>query len=662
MLIFRQEPLPAFNSDTMQRLARDLMQRLEAWRESRTDLVATWDKCIDAYLCRRELPLDAAFPFIDRSPFGCDDIFHGVNSLCIRLALAMMPKDESWLTAIGHTQEDPAIINAVRAQQTYIHRKARMRRVWAMHMKQLAVVGTSTLFLSWPKEQVIKRLGTSESRGKIKTFLRLTGQDEGLIRGVDRARETEERFNAPVIRVLDSRDVLLDPEADLQYDRRVASIIQTYQRPFQLKEQLDEKGQPVYKNLQNISPLKAADIMSENQEQTGRLDNLDTLGVNIMQTNQSTDLVPVYIFYLPYYEHEGHEFYDTYVHIAADASGGPRVIRIEENPSDIGARHVITDTYIDFFTGYPYGISAVEKSLGNYGQKNLVEAINLQAMVSAEFPALLMASGILKDDILDRTPGSVTEIAQSAIGQQIVQELPSTQNGADAGMLYSRYFGQKMADAFSTTGGGTSDDPTRSIQSRETATAANIRATSGSLAVDEQAEKFGDSLQEVCQWVYDMSRQVLEPNQQGELEFGMVRGNQLLPASINFDDFNKPRSIEILGLHGVISKGQSIQDKKDALEILGRSAQVLPNAAALASKLVQDLFREMNVETLPEDWMTPQQIAAADPQVQMMALQNALQNPQIQQIVLQQAGLIQPQQNNGGPPNAPQKPTQANPG
>jgi hypothetical protein len=47
-------------------------------------------------------------------------------------------------------------------------------------------------------------------------------------------------------------------------------------------------------------------------------------------------------------------------------------------------------------------------------------------------------------------------------------------------------------------------------------------------------------------------------------------------------------------------------------------------------------LERLNIPLSPQEMMSPQQIAAADPKVQMQALQQAMQNPQIVQAMLEQ--------------------------
>ena len=71
-------------------------------------------------------------------------------------------------------------------------------------------------------------------------------------------------------------------------------------------------------------------------------------------------------------------------------------------------------------------------------------------------------------------------------------------------------------------------------------------------------------------------------------------------------------------------------------------------------------MNDLNIETSPEDWLTPQQLAAQNPEVQLMALQAALQNPQM----LAQVMGISPEEMAGAPPQGapPQNEKQGQPG
>jgi hypothetical protein len=454
-------------------------------------------------------------------------------------------------------------------------------------------------------------------------------------------------------------DLFLDPEADIVLDRKSGNIVQTYRRLSDLQSEYDGNT-PVYdqKVLKDVTPWRAEDLYHKEADGQKRLQSLNTMGVYPQNAlDRGTLLVPVYVFYCPFLEFEGKKFYDTYFHIAISHTGNtPMVVRVEENPSDQGHSFLLTDNYIDWFTNVAYGISGIEKQLSAYKQLGVVEAILLQAMVAAQYPALMIQDGILKENEgLNTAPGALNQIAMGALGENFIREIPTPANGVQLGLQDNRWYKQKVGEGFGNLG-AENNDPTRSMSSRETATSVNYRATTGSRSVDDQAEKFGDTLQELCQGVFDMSRQMLMPDSNKQINYSRITGQprQVLRESINYTDFMKEREVQVLGLHGVVNRSQEIQELRDALEVVGMAAQALPNAPVLTQAIALQLIQKLQVEIPPGAEQTPQQLAAADPRVQMDALQQVL--PAAAAALQQTQGKQQGGQSGGqgpGPNNSP---------
>lgn len=652
-LIFDPAELPKLsNNEFWKGVAKHWLHVFDYWETARTPLEEQWMENDRAYFCLRRLPETDGMQFIDTSDFGEPDIFDGVNNLSIRLALAQMPKDESWLTVLGRSGEPPQITKAVQAQQIWMHRRAKTRKIWHRHLKQLIVRGTSYLSLRWDQETYLKRLGRSATRRKMKTFLKMTGQPAEAGAHVDRARMEDVRFNGPNIRILDTFDYYADPEQDIIADRRPANIVLQYWRPSDMKGAKNELGEDMFTLPKELVPSKAADLFQKTSGGRRKLRSLEIRGMKVSDSMKAaTDLIEVFTCYARFFEHEGFEFHDTYFHIARGGDGEVFVIGVEENPSDQGHNLIVSDHFIEFWTNTGYGIGGVEKLLSAWHQKNFLSAVWLNAAAAATFPAYLLASGVLKDDLgINLTPGAINEVAMAALASEVIKPVPAPISGVQIGMQEMELYHKKINAGFEVS--GAYDSGSQGGQSnRETATSVNYRATNQGVAIDEISERFGDSLQDVCQWAYDMNQQTADP-ENGTVNFGQVQGNRLVPGEIKFELWKQPRSIEVLGLHGVINKQQSLAEKREGLQVLSQAGQFLPNASSVINDLTKAYLSELNIETQPESWMSPQEIAAQDPQVQMMALQNALQNPQIMQM-LQQGGGAPNGQQAGGPPNGP---------
>jgi len=673
--IYIPDEIPPLSDERMKRFAQQCYEIYEYYGLSRQELVRRWDDNTRAWQCQRKLPEIDGMPFIDPdNPWGPTDIFDALNNWATKMGLAMFDKNDQWMTIIGRNTDSPQVINLVRANQLWVNRKAKVRQNWIRHLKQNALLGFSPILCEWVQKTEMRPILKRDRMKKLKIYAKQQGISAKEIRNFDKAQEAVITFNGPVVRPLNARDVRIDPEADLGYDRKPSYCIETWRRLSDLMaEKIDDK--PAYENLDKLQEVNASEVYQEDVEHTGRLMHQNALGIYPQNyANANTQLVKVIIFYFPYIKTEdGLEFYDSYFHVGVNGSKSTDayLLRVDEGgTTETSSRHLILETFIDWFTGHPYGISAVEKLVPIYDRKCFIDALQLAAAAASAFPAVLIGTGVLKDDILDRTPAAINEVAMSALGQQFVQDVPSIQGAAEFGLQQMRWYGQEISQSFGSSGSDTADDPTRSISSRETATAAKIRATSGNITIDEQTEKYGNAQQEGQQWILDMGRimladsteQVTDPDTGATtdvLRFGMVNGAGATAGELKFDDYDQPRWVECLGLHGALNRAQMIQDKQQALQIVGQNGQMLPNAPALAEKLTKSIFTDLNIETEETDWMTAMDIAAANPQVQMQALMAGLDNPQLMQAAMQQKqqeAMMQqgpPQPLGAPPPNAP---------
>jgi hypothetical protein len=648
----------------MKGLAKRLWQTKMYYEWARRPLIEVWKECDDAYLCYRELPYNEGMVWTDKSDFGETDIFDGVNTLAARLSLALLPKDGSWLTVVSRQNDDPQVVDDIQQQQIWMHNKAHTRRVIAKHLKQLMIRGTSAIFWTWEHRARLRKVSDIEGRRHLKRILQKGGLKRKHANMIDDMRMEEPEYIGPKIRVLDCLDLYMDPANDLSVDRNTGTIIATYRRLSELKKETDRDGKNLYDNLDGIEAFTATEIYMKDIEGSNRIRDLNTLGVFPQnQPYRNEGYVPVYICHMPFYEHEDEEFYDTYFYLAESREGSDiRLIRVEQNPSADGHQFVIKDTMCDWFGNTAYGISLVEKMLSSYKQKNVIKAVTLEAAITSVFPAYNVLAGVLRDETgVSFSPGSLNEFAQNPMNEKFISPMPVPQQGVAVGMQELKFWGEMIAANFGEWGAGVVDNPTKSVSSRETATAANIKATSGSLAIDELVEKFTVSVQELAQGVYDLARQELEPDENGQIAFPRQTGvNKVQQVGVDWDQFVVARDILVSGQHGQFNKAQEIQNMNEALEGLGKLASILPNASALAQPIVLRLLDKLGITVPDEAKMSPVQLAAQNPQV----MQQAAQNPQVQQLavasVLQQhpeiAGVLQShlgaqgQQGTGAPP------------
>jgi hypothetical protein len=587
----------------------------------------------------------------DKSDFGETDVFDGVNMLATRLSLAMMPKDDSWLTVVSRQDDDASVVDAIQAQQIWMHDRAHTRRMVARHLKQLMVRGTSALYVTWEHRERQRKLSNAEGRRRLKKLLKIGQIDPAVVNKIDDIWMPVTDYVGPRIRVLDTLDLYMDPAHDLTVDRKTATIVATYRRLEELKRETDREGKPLYSNLDGVEPFTPTEIYMKDIEGSNRIRDLNTMGVFPQnQPYRNEGYVPVYIAYMPYFEHEGEKFFDTYFHLAESRQGKTgTLIRIEQNPSEEGHQFLIKDTMVDWFGNTAYGISLVEKLLAKYNQKNVLAAITLEAALTSVFPAYNVLSGVARDDTgISFSPGALNEVAQNALGLGFIAPMPIPQQGVQIGLQELRWWGEQIASGFGEWG-GMADNPTRSLATRKTATEANITATSGSLAIDELVEKFSVSLQELAQLCFDLARQELEPDEKGQVTFTQVKSaGTATQEGIDWNQFVTPRDIIVGGLYGQYNKAAEIQNMTEALKGLGQLAGVLPNAPQLIEPIMLKLLNKMSIEVPPEATMKPEELAATNPAVRSAVLQQFMQqNPQIAAIVHGALAQLSPQGGNG---------------
>lgn len=649
--VYRTSEIPPMKSEFMDGLAKHFLRLYEFWQWSRTDLVDKWMESLEAYNAIRTLPEIETMQYVSQGDRGEPSVFFGVERLSRQLSLATMDKNETWLTIVPRKMEDPSVTNAVRAHQAWLHRKSDTRRIFGRHLKQMIVMGTSHILLNWEPTYLLKRIGTGQSRRKLSQLLKAAGRTDAT-RLVGQARVQELKFNGPQMQVLDNFDVLVDPEVDVTRHKNPGICVQQYFRIEELQAAEYDDGEKVFQNLEGLETMRSDELYYQSLEGQAR-EQAKSMATGVTVRNDYSDVmakfIKVLVFNMPIMVWEGEQFIDYYFYVAVDGNNNARMLRVEENPCDAGHRLIVTDHYIDYWAPAAYGISGVDKIVGWLDTKNFIEAAKVNAIAASIWPAVVTAAGAFKD-VPDWTPGAVNELAQLALSDNVIKPMPVPEKGIQIGTMTEEYYEQKMNASFESIG---AVQQNQQQADRETAASVNYRASSQGVLIDDQAEKFGNSLQSICQWTLDMSIQTAMPDgkdAEGDdiMGYSTITGGNAQRQEIKIGQFKEPRDVEVLGLHGAVNKAQGVDAKQRGMDSLGKLGQFMPNTPALAQKLVKSYYADLNIETAPEDWLTPQQLAAQDPQVQIMALQAGLQNPQL----LMQAMGMQPPGQEGQPPDA----------
>jgi hypothetical protein len=660
-IIYSESDLPPFDSDFMTRLSLHLWQLKLYYHDARRPLEQKWRECDEAYLCYRRLPDTGGMDWVDNSELGESDIFDNVNQLSIQISLALMPRNYKWLTVSSRADEAQGLIEAIQDQQIYMHRKAKTRRQFAKVVKQNIVRGTTALIWDWRENVRYKRLSSDETRPLLRKHLKAMGASTKDINKISRARVPEITFSGPHVRPLDVFDLWMDPYWDMTNTIYPMTIVQTFRFLPDLQEAVDDYDKPLYSNLEGLTPFSVEQIYSWDNNYRTRapevLGVFPTYGVYPARITGYTKLVPVYIFHFPYLKFEDQEFFDIYIHVALNNGfKWPRIIRIEENPSDSGHSHVLIDNYIDWFTNIAWGISGVEKALNYYRQKNLLQAITMNAATATTFPAQLIYAEAFRDDQeVNFSPGALNAVNHNPLGLKVVEPVPVPNTGLQLGLQDLRFWAQEIRTKMGLDGLAI-DNPTRSISKEKTATEVNTDSSTGSVMMNDFIEKFSDMLTELCQGVYESSRKNLKPDAEGNLVYEKALADRVQQATIKYQDFDVDRTIQVNGTLGALNHQQEMQDILQALQLTEGVSKALPNAPPMIQKLWVKALERLNVTIDPKDLLSPEQLAAQNPQLQLQVLQNATQNPEVVQAVMDQAHkarqmAFDQQQAQGGAPN-----------
>lgn len=583
------DDLPPFDSDFFNTLAAHLWDRFIYCRDARRGLETKWLQCDEAYFAKRYLPKIGTMDWVLDGDMGETDLHDIVNLLSIRLSQAAMPRNRQWLKCTSRKWEAQEVITAVQDQQLYLHELAQTRRNMARFIKQQIIRGFSTVYVSWVNRYRLRRAGRAESRRRAADMFENAGMSRKDASKVTRGRVREIAWAGPRVEVLDDYDVFIHPIADILNDNRPFTIIQRFRRLSELFAEKDDDDQDVYSNLgtpdkPEIVPFEAAEIWNNRDFAYGRAATQMVLGMNPTRMPSGEKVVPVYVFFIPYLEWKGEEFWDCYFYLARSKTGaGVRIIRYEENDSDMGWNRLIMDNYIDWITPGNLGISPVFMSLSKWDQLNLIEALTVQAAMANIFPAMMVNDeGFVFPNELEFGPGGVNPITGNMDPKLIIQPVPASANGLNLGEQAGRLWSEKLRGQMNVDGMQATNSA-NTASSRRTATEINQNTTSGSVFLDNQADQISTTLTRVAQIVHDDSRQNLRPDPWGNIEYDKYVQDEVRRQTLPLEALDVDRSISVTGFMGVMNEQQEIGNLLQALEV---SQPILPVAPQIAAPFV----------------------------------------------------------------------------
>lgn len=657
--VFQQSKIPAYNSEFGKRLAKNLWDLKDYFADARRDREKWVQECDAAYLCHRYVPDTGGIELIEDGEFGESDLFDAANIISIRLALALMPRNEPWLTVSTREGEAEAVTQALTDHQMYLHRKARTRRQVQRAIKHGVVRGSLYLHYDWEDRYRLRRMTTAENAPAIQKFLKEQGLPAKEARNYTMGRHRELIFSGPVVQPIDFYDVWVDPRVDIHCDRQPATILQRFRTLSSLKNEVDDFDKPIYKNLENVEPWKVEDLLNNEDLAGGRAGSEKLFGSSpVTHYHPGVKLVPTYKFHLPYFEFDGYEFYDTYFHVALSHNNNtPTLILIEENPNDLGLNHLLMDHYVDFYTNVPYGLSGIQFQLSKYHQKNFLQLLTVTSAAHSVFPPNLIYESAFRDeDEISFGAGFSNYVQENPFGLEVVKPMTMPDRGAQFGMQALRFWADEMR-AGTGVDGLAMDSAARTLSKPKTATEINRDVTAGSFFLDNQAENLQDLLSDLVQGVFELTQVKLKPSEENPqiAEYEKYLGDRVIQANLNMSDIQVKRSVQVRGIAGQLNKEQDTQNLLMFFQIAGQIPDPRMNAVKMWT--AQKLAGKLNIP-LPQELMaSPIELVAQNPEVQLAALGMAMQNPEVQQAA---AAVFAPQPQQievmGNDPNAQGQP------
>jgi hypothetical protein len=594
--VFQPDTLGSYSSDKAKALASELWKVLEYYKYSRRPREWSVFRCDEAYLAHRYVPDTGAIKLIEDGEFGESDVFDAMNLMSIRQALALMPRNTPWLTVSSRENEADDVIQAIQDQQIFMHRKARTRRNIQRHLKQKNVRGRSWIYWEWREEKVWKRaVDVGENNRQLNNFLQKAGMARKDVDTMLMGRYPHTVFSGPVIFPI-----------DLPNHRRPATAI----RRFRLKQELlceqDDKGKDKYDQeiIKGLQEYSLYELYAEQEHTANRIATQRLFGQMAVRADVGVRYVPIYIMYFPIFKFDFNGqteiYYDTYFHVAMDTAGGPTIIFVEENPSDIGHSHIMVDDAIDWYTPFNSGgIGLVEKQLSRYHQKNLLQLLMVTGAAHSIVPAYLaLDHAFREDDEISFMPGAINLVQQTAAGLEVLAPVPAPAAGTQLGEQLLRFYADSMSGGFGTDGLATAN-PTRSMTEPKTATQVNADQSTGSLLLDNQAENDSELLTDLCQAIFDESQRRLLPDADGMLDYERYLGTRVIQGKLAFKDFQVPRSIQVQGIVGAINNAQMMQNLLQGLDIASRAVGAYPQAAAYLQVAFTEAWKRLNIP-MPE--------------------------------------------------------------
>lgn len=633
-----QTPTPSLTSEPMEKLAEDLREEFDYWKEARQDLEKeVWPACDDAFHCVKELPEAEGMDWADNSDRGETDVRDGVISLAESITLSLLPRDETAFQVVSTKALDQGKMNDGRDLLAATARRIDFRGTYEKHVQQTLVRGTSGLWFTWDRTTVLRTYSEQETLAKL---LQLDPEmpipDKRTLRTI---RFKEPGLNRPNVKVIDMTNLVLDPNADLSDESDLPMAIVTFKSVEELKHSKDSYGDPMYDQdaLKDIEPMNLDEIR---EMASLRFSTVELTGLNPQagKANHRVKLVPVIIFHRQVRSFEDMCWIDCFFYMALSRTDAKqRIIRIQQNPNPNGGKCIFIDTYKDWIAGTPYGTGIVEHSLQAYMQKNVMSALTLNAKLATVFPAMNVIGGLLQEDRrIKLGPGAVNIVARSQFGTNIIAPIPTPQGGVQIGMQDQQWLGQKILGQMGAYG-SILQDPTKSVTQAKTATQINTETTSGSVTRDNLLERM--TIRTLEPLLNTMFQAMQENFNENDLVFEKMESGGPGLGQADEEIFRDPsQRIIVTGFHGMMNKAREIEELREALKTMtqGTLLEQMPQLMPVVIDTTLKLLGRLGIKNLEKYKQDPAEIILSTP-VGQKALQDAYQQG-VNQVMAQLQG------------------------
>jgi hypothetical protein len=653
MMEVEEDVMPPLTDPRVQEYANELGLEWETFDKPRALLQQEiWPAGDRAYMAiRDELPFIASMKFIDNSMLGDPGIRNAIKGQRDELLNTCIPADGSWLEAASMNKDDnDGTLAKVKNMLIAKFIDADIRDTSQIAFDQLLARGVTSIGLRWETLYSIHRAPRSMVKGlrDIAEQLELTNEDGEPLLNKGPAKYWKKIFDGPLTYPIDMHRLWLDPTSDIGGKDREPSFIHLSLKT--MSDLKNAKDRETGEHLYDQEVLK--DVQEWTYMQFYKMNPYACQSTKLMGIDPSLEdlgkFVPVYMFYRQVRSFKDESvFVDKYFYVARSGSGKEwKIIRVQDNPSIRGVRpfYVLNN---DPYLGSPYGVSMAEKALSAWKAKNIIDAVDLNGVVLERLPPYYYFGNVLKDDRKPRwMPAAGQEIVnRPGIGKDWLFPFPINPQNFEIGMQASRFRGEAIQAATGYQSAAINSDPTRSMSSRKTATevrATNSEgATSGSVLSGRVNEKLMEPLANA---MHDLCREHATEDQRYVTlgVEGKPKTETMTPQELDRD-----RSVKVVGRRAIADKANVVASLTEVLKILSmpQAAQCLNSIPAIIQDTLLHIISTLGVPVKDEYRMSPDQLMAADPKVQMASIHAALQNPQmVEQIVQMIAQMPQGQQ------------------